>query len=191
MRGLSSPLGTLAPHQRPGSLVCPRSTVPVLVLLGAAAEGLGGSRWGHAHGAPGGRLPDLDLASVVDTADLVRGLVADGLVDGAHDVSTGGLGVCLAEMAARSGVGVTAARVADHADLFGEGPGRVVVAVDPERLTEVLERAEAAGVPTSRIGLAAGDRFAVKGLLDVDLDEVTAAFTGRLPEALGAGTASR
>ena len=162
-----------------------------LVLLGAASEGLGGSRWGHAHGAPGGRLPDLDLAAVVDTADLVRGLVADGLVDGAHDVSTGGLGVCLAEMAARSGVGVTAARVADHTALFGEGPGRVVVAVDPERLTEVLERAEAAGVPTSRIGLAAGDRFAVKGLLDVDLDEVTAAFTGRLPEALGAGTASR
>ena len=52
-------------------------------------------------------------------------------------------------------------------------------------------RAEAAGVPTSRIGLATGDRFTVKGLVDIGLDEVTAAFTDRLPEALGAGTSNR
>ena len=119
------------------------------------------------------------------------GLVADGLVDGAHDVSTGGLGVCLAEMAARSGVGVTAARVADHAALFGEGPGRVVVAVDPERLTEVLAAAEAVEVSTSRIGLATGDRLVVKDLLDVSVEDLRAAHHGKLPAALGSGTTNR
>ena len=162
-----------------------------LLLLGPEADGLGGSRWGASHGAPGGRLPDLDLAVVADVAELVRGLVSDGLVDGVHDVSSGGLGVALAEMAARSGVGVHVARVADHRALFGEAPGRIVIVVHPDWLVEVFARAEAAGVETSRIGLATGDRFTVKGLVDIGVDEVTAAFTDRLPEALGAGTASR
>ena len=162
-----------------------------LLLLGPEADGLGGSRWGASHGAPGGRLPDLDLAVVADVAELVRGLVSDGLVDGVHDVSSGGLGVALAEMVARSGVGVHVARVADHRALFGEAPGRIVIVVHPDWLVEVFARAEAAGVETSRIGLATGDRFTVKGLVDIGIDEVTAAFTDRLPEALGAGTASR
>ena len=162
-----------------------------LLLLGPEADGLGGSRWGASHGAPGGRLPDLDLAVVADVAELVRGLVSDGLVDGVHDVSSGGLGVALAEMVARSGVGVHVARVADHRALFGEAPGRIVIVVHPDWLVEVFARAEAAGVETSRIGLATGDRFTVKGLVDLGVDEVTAAFTDRLPEALGAGTASR
>ena len=162
-----------------------------LLLLGPEADGLGGSCWGASHGAPGGRLPDLDLAVVADVAELVRGLVSDGLVDGVHDVSSGGLGVALAEMVARSGVGVHVARVADHRALFGEAPGRIVIVVHPDWLVEVFARAEAAGVETSRIGLATGDRFTVKGLVDIGIDEVTAAFTDRLPEALGAGTASR
>ena len=162
-----------------------------LLLLGPEADGLGGSRWGASHGAPGGRLPDLDLAVVADVAELVRGLVSDGLVDGVHDVSSGGLGVALAEMVARSGVGVQVARVADHRALFGEAPGRIVIVVHPDWLVEVFARAEAAGVETSRIGLATGDRFTVKGLVDIGVDEVTAAFTDRLTEALGAGTASR
>jgi len=67
----------------------------------------------------------------------------------------------------------------------------VVVVVDPERLTEVLAAAEAVGVPTTRIGLATGDRLIVKGLLDLAVDAVVAAHAGRLPEALGAGTTNR
>jgi phosphoribosylformylglycinamidine synthase len=162
-----------------------------LVVLGPEATSLGGSLWGAAHGAPGGALAPLDADLHLRVADLVRDLVSGGLVDGVHDVSAGGLGVAVAEMVVRSGVGAHLARIADHRTLFGEGPSRVVVAVDPERLTEVLATAETAEVPTVRLGLATGDRFIVKGLLDVTVDEVAAAYTGRLPEALGVGTTNR
>jgi hypothetical protein len=67
----------------------------------------------------------------------------------------------------------------------------VVLVVDPECLSDVLAAAEAAAVPTTRIGLATGDRLIVKGLLDVSVDDVVAAHTDRLPEALGAGTTNR
>ena len=89
------------------------------------------------------------------------------------------------------GGGVHVARVADHRELFGEGPSRVVVSVDPEALTEVMDRAEAAAVPASRIGMATGDRMIVKDLVDLSLEEVSAAYTSRLPEALGSGTTNR
>lgn len=162
-----------------------------LVLLGPDDVSLGGSLWGSAHEAPGGSLASLDLDLHQRVADFVRSLVVDGLVDGVHDVSAGGLGVALAEMVARSGVGAHLARVPDHRALFGEGPSRVVCCVDPERLTEVLAAAEAAGVPTTRIGLATGDRLIVKGLLNVAVDDVGHAHRDRLPGALGVGTTNR
>ena len=112
-----------------------------------------------------------------------------GLVAGAHDVATGGLGLALAEMAVRSGFGVNVARVHDAAELFSESPSRVVLCVDPERLTAIESACENAGVPVARIGVAGGDRISVKGLLDLPLVDATAAWSNRLSAALGAGTA--
>ena len=162
-----------------------------LVLIGPHDVSLGGSLWGSAHDAPGGILAPLDFGLHRRVADLIRTLVADGMVDGVHDLSAGGLGVAVAEMVARSGVGAHLARVPDHRALFGEGPSRVMCCVDPERLTDVLAAAEAAAVPATRIGLATGDRLIVKGLLDVAVDDVRHAHEDRLPEALGAGTTNR
>ena len=88
----------------------------------------------------------------------------------------------------RSGVGVRVARVDDHAHLFSEAPGRVVLCVAAHTSSYVQERADAAGVPVTQLGLAAGDRLSVKGLVDVSLAEATAAHQDRLPAALGSGT---
>ena len=73
----------------------------------------------------------------------------------------------LAEMAVRSGVGFTAARLHDHADLFSEGVGGIVICASAENAPEVLRRCDDTGVATVRLGVAGGDRLVVKGLLDV------------------------
>jgi phosphoribosylformylglycinamidine synthase len=159
------------------------------VLLGATEAELSGSAWAWAQGHRTGRLPGLDLELHTRVAGVVRDLVIGNMVDGLHDVSTGGLGVALTEMAVGSGVGYQAARIPDHAALFSESPSRVVVCVAPDKLQTVLAVAEAAGVLTARIGLASGDRCAVKDLYDLPLDEVTTTWRHRLPDALGAGTA--
>ena len=64
----------------------------------------------------------------------------------------------------------------------------MVVCVAPDLLQNVLNVCEHAGVPTARIGVASGDRLAVKGLFDVSLADATAAWRDRLPLALGSGT---
>ena len=89
-----------------------------VVLLGSrsAADGprhpLAGSRWAvECRGRRRGTLPPLDTGAHRRLVDLVAGLVAEaldggaGLFTGVHDVSAGGLGVALAEMAVRSADG--------------------------------------------------------------------------------------
>ena len=116
--------------------------------------------------------------------ELVRALVDDELVDGLHDVSDGGLGLALAEMAVRSGTGFDVRVDAGHAGLFSEGPSRVVVCVPRRHVAEVNRRAAAAGVPSTPIGHAGGDRLIVTGLVDLPLADAVAAWVGALPSKL-------
>jgi phosphoribosylformylglycinamidine synthase len=160
-----------------------------LLLVGPpGARDLSGSAWARARGHRGGRLPELDYATHVDVAVAVRRLVEAGFVAGAHDVSSGGVGLALAEMAVRSDVGFRAARLADHVALFDESPSRVVLCVDPEALKPAENVLEAAGLPVERIGVAGGDRLSVKDLFDVPLRTAVDRWTDRLPAALGVGT---
>jgi phosphoribosylformylglycinamidine synthase len=146
---------------------------------------LGGSRWAvELRGHRGGLLPTLNLDFHRRLLALVRGLVVDALVEGIHDVSDGGLGVTLAEMAVRSNTGFVVDGVADHAELFGEGPSRVIVSVPVPALDEVQSRVAAAGVGCVRLGEGGGDRLVVAGLLDVSLSEARAAWRDALPAAL-------
>ncbi|MFN8050040.1 MAG: phosphoribosylformylglycinamidine synthase subunit PurL [Acidimicrobiales bacterium] len=159
-----------------------------ILMLGATVPELSGSLWARAQGHRGGSLPVPDLAAASEVAQVLRSLVADDLLQGVHDVSSGGVGLALAEMAVKSGVGARCARIADHVELFSESAGRALVCVDAERAREVIDRCEAAGVAVTQLGAAMGDRIAVKDLFDVSLADATAAWRDRLPDALGAGT---
>ncbi len=161
-----------------------------LVLLGASSTMLAGSRWAWSRGHRGGALQPVDLDAHARLCDLVRGLVADGVVHGLHDVADGGLALALAEMAVRGGVGFTvkAGAVDGHAGLFGEGPSRVVLSVAASSVPEVHRRHTEADVPATLLGAAGGDRLVVDGLLDVALDDATAAWRDALPSMLGHGS---
>jgi phosphoribosylformylglycinamidine synthase subunit PurL len=164
-----------------------------IVLVGAVGDlaqtgSLAGSRWAvEVHSHRGGRLPSLDLALHLRLVRLVEELVWSGLVDGVHDVSEGGLGVALAEMAVSSGVGFTVEGVVDHTGLFGEEPSRVLFSVPGPALADVERRVGSAGVGSARIGVAGGHRLVVAGLVDVPLADAEAAWRGALPSALGVG----
>jgi phosphoribosylformylglycinamidine synthase II len=161
-----------------------------LVLLGPFSDGLGGSRFAaERRGHRGGELPALDLATHRRLLGLVRHLAREGLAEGLHDVSDGGLAVTLAELAFRSGVGLSAAGVASHRELFSEGPSRVVVATRAPATVAAL--AARARVPCRRLGVAGGSRLVVEDLggrrlVDLALDELARAFAHAIPDALGA-----
>ena len=169
---LDASVGTTRPRQGPPSLAGSRWAVGVL---------------GHRDGT----LPALDLPGHARLVALVTALVADGnangaggaaLVSGIHDVSAGGLGVALAEMAVRSGIGLEVSGIADHHELFTEAPSRVVVCTT--RTAELVARAAEAGVGFRVLGHTGGDHLVVDGLVDLTLDRATAAWRDRLPALL-------
>jgi len=90
--------------------------------------------------------------------------------------------VALAELAVRSGIGLTVSGVADHHELFTEAPSRAVVCTT--RSHELLSRAADAGVGFRVLGTAGGDRIVVDDLVDLDLAVATGAWRGRLPDLL-------
>jgi phosphoribosylformylglycinamidine synthase subunit PurL len=150
---------------------------------------LAGSRWAvECRGHRNGTLPALDLPGHRRLVEFVTGVVAEAvaggvpLVTGIHDVSGGGLGVALAEMAVRSGIGLRVAGVADHHELFTEAPSRVVVCTTDR--AGLISRAAGAGVPFRVLGQAGGNRVVVEGLVDVGVAEATEAWRGRLPSLL-------
>ncbi len=162
----------------------------VLILLGGRADqeaSLAGSLWAdHLHGHRGGRLPPLDLVRASRLGRLLIELVADGLAFGVHDVSDGGLGVCLAELCIASGLGAEVVDVAGASALFSEAGGRVVVCADGDGAAAgIARRAVAAGIPHQILGTVNGDSLAVEDLLSVPVRDLDSVWRGALPSLLG------
>ena len=156
-----------------------------LVLLGETGAGaLAGSAWANLRGHTGGRLEPVDYERHRALLALVGGLVSDGMLAGVHDVSEGGLGVTLAEMAFAGDVGFRVTSIDGHAQLFSEAPSRVVACATPDQVEEILRRAADAGIPTALLGGSGGDRLVVEGLFDLSLDEARSRWLSAVPEAV-------
>jgi len=162
----------------------------LLFLLGApTAEGLAASELQRYLGAPlGGVLAPVDLELEATIAEVLHAAAREHLVTSAHDVGSGGLVVSLvesclagdvgAEIALEEGVNVTQA-------LFSESPGRVVVTVPSAHVRAFAQLCEDADVALTDIGTVAGDRLEIRGVLDLDLEELRTAYEDGLGAVLG------
>ncbi len=159
-----------------------------LIVVGPEAEGLSGSAWAFTKNHRRGALKEVDYNLHKKICSALRELVRNKMVTALHDISVGGIGVTLAEMAISSDIGCSLARIADHRALFSETSSRVVLAVNPEKISEVEALLSRSEIPSSRIGLATGERFTIKGLLDIGVDELEREWKSRLPSAFEGGT---
>jgi phosphoribosylformylglycinamidine synthase len=97
----------------------------------------------------------------------VSGLIRNGDVTAAHDLSDGGLLIALAEMAMASGIGAELAAAPDdvpsHAFWFGEDQARYVLTVNADKADEVMQAIRAARVPLRRLGITKGAALTIAG----------------------------
>ena len=78
----------------------------LIYLLGDTRDEFAGSEWAHhVHGHLGGLPPVVDLQRERLLGEILVAGSRDGMLSAAHDVSDGGVGQVLVEMALRSGVG--------------------------------------------------------------------------------------
>ncbi len=137
-----------------------------VVLLGGGDVSLGASLYLRAVcDEVRGRPADPALDRSVRAIRCVRQAVQDGLLASAHDCSDGGLTVALAEACIHGAIGATvtlpsqAAAEAGFATAawFGEGPGRFVASVHPERLSALEALAQSHGTPCTVMGTVGGE----------------------------------
>ncbi len=135
-----------------------------------------------------GSAPHVDLGHERRTGDFVRKLIRSGAATAVHDLSDGGLGVALAEMAVASGIGANVVDLEGHDPIlqyFGEDQGRYLVTVnlDPQgdAIAALWAEAEALGVFAPWIGTTGGSDLVLGAARPVPVADLRAAHEGWFP----------
>ena len=153
-----------------------------IMLIGHSAGHVGQSLWlDVCHDRRDGDAPPVDLAVERRAGELVRALIADGLISAVHDCSDGGALIAIAEMALAGNIGATLVLPAfanPAAILFGEDQARFIVTT--RDVDSVVARAAAANLMASPIGSVGGDVIAGNDL-HIPLATLRAAHEGFFP----------
>jgi len=137
-----------------------------VLLVGRATPGLGGSEYATLAGlASEDGPPSIDLDLEARLQAFIRVAIARGLVASAQDVSSGGLGVAVAEACIWSGIGADLrlpVASSPAVDLFGESPSRLVLSAPPVAVAELIAIAGTAGLPIEQLGTVGGERLVIE-----------------------------
>jgi phosphoribosylformylglycinamidine synthase II len=155
-----------------------------IFLVGGAGDWLGRSAWletvcQREEGAP----PPVDLIAERRNGEFVLALIRAGRLTAVHDISDGGLGVALAEMAiaGRLGAVVEPVEGVAHGFLFGEDQGRYVVTVRAADTAAIVNEAKSAGVAILRVGTTGGDALTLPGEAPILVADLAAASESWFP----------
>jgi len=132
----------------------------------------------------------VDIAVLRAGLDVVIGGIERGAIVSCHDVSDGGLAVCLAEMCIGGDIGADMDLskmdgLRSDVRLFSEAPSRWVVELKKGKEKQVPRDRKTKMV---RLGTVGGDSLTIssnKRLVDQDVDKLADAFNGTLWRLMG------
>lgn len=153
---------------------------------------IGGTEYlAHVHGQVAGDAPHLDLDEERAVQHAMQAIIREGLAASAHDVSEGGLAVCLAESAIFSealGADIelsTGGDVRLDALLFGEAQSRIVVSAPASDAEAIQAAVRAQPVQALRIGTVTEDTFRVTvndtTVVEAPTDDLAARYEAAIP----------
>ena len=142
-------------------------------------------------GAVWGYPPELDLEKESTLQRALIAMIQEGLVESAHDCSSGGLAVTLAESCFAKGVGVKV-NIASHGlppefALFGEDASRVVLSCDPARAMRIKEVAVEYGLSVDTLGETVPEQFEISldgAVVSASVKSLRESYEGALERAL-------
>jgi phosphoribosylformylglycinamidine synthase II len=140
------------------------------------------------HNRRDGPPPPVDLAKERVVGDYVRKLIREGVATAVHDLSDGGLGVALAEMAMASGIGATVRQPDDKDPIpvfFGEDQARYLVTIrrflNVPQVVEFYTAVSELDIYCPHIGDTGGPALVLGTARPLPLEELKAAHEGWFP----------
>ncbi len=163
-----------------------------LLLLGENSEELGASEYlkcilNMEIGIP----PHIDLKEEKRIQEFCIDSISAGWIESAHDVSEGGLAVCLAECSflSKKMIGFEVDIDDDirlDALLFGEGQSRIVLTCNKQNLQKILDLAKKRKIKISIIGTTGGKWMVIshrnKKIINIPVKEAFKAWKQSIPE---------
>ena len=136
-----------------------------LFLLGTARNDINSSEYLYSYcKIKNSPAPFLDLKEELHVQQLVKNLIAKGLIESAHDVSDGGLFITLLESALPNGLGFkieTDEDLRKDAFLFGESQSRILVSVNADKLDAFVELVADSEIDFINLGEVASDQIII------------------------------
>ncbi|WP_062197175.1 phosphoribosylformylglycinamidine synthase subunit PurL [Massilibacterium senegalense] len=155
-----------------------------IYLIGETKAEFGGSELQKmVEGKIFGRAPEIDLTVEKARLDQLLEAIQAGLVDSAHDVSEGGVGVALAESMMETGFGADVTLAGDAtAQLFSESQSRFIVSVKEENkaaFEAIVKDSKQIGTVVAEEVLTVND--GTKEVIRADAKELVNAWKGAIP----------
>ena len=165
-----------------------KSDGDLIYLIGKDASDICSSQYlVHWHKEEKSPAPGFNLEEEYTLQQSIQALNEAKILQSAHDVSEGGLWVCVLESAMKGNKGFELCYSAEREDvyLFGETQSRVVVTVSPENKTSFEEILNNRKQEYSLIGTVKGDTIQVKNENWGSIEEWKGLYDTALEKALG------
>ena len=161
----------------------------IILYVGSPRIGLGGTEYLKViHGLTTGDAPVLDLDVELKVQQVVLQAITSGLVTAAHDVSDGGLAVCIAEMGIFSLLGaeidLSILSGSVHEIWFSEAQSGIVLTCQPNQKETLIKHLVQGGVEVVQIGTVQGDALMFEGVGSVSLDHLHSIYESAIPEVM-------
>ena len=135
------------------------------------------------HGIKLSPAPTFDLDEELKVQNGVMHLIDKQIINSAHDVSEGGLFVCLMEKGLNRSLGFeinVQIDIRKDAFLFGESQSRIVITVSEQKEQNVLEELAKMDVPFEILGVVSEGKFSVNGEDFGHIKNSSSAYLGAL-----------
>ncbi|KAF0134417.1 MAG: phosphoribosylformylglycinamidine synthase [Candidatus Saganbacteria bacterium] len=149
-------------------------------LLGETFEEIGGSEYLKViHGAVKGLPPKVDLEKEKRLHAMMLEAIKSGIIKSAHDCSEGGLGTTIAECCIINqdkmiGVEININSILrPDILLFSESQSRIIISCGQKDIQNIISLAKKHNIPVNEIGRVGGSRLAIKGLIDLSVDDLS------------------
>lgn len=138
-----------------------------IYMLGTPHNDLGSSEYlRQIHGITHSPVPFFDIDEECQIQNIVKNLIRRHLIQSAHDISEGGLFICMLESAMAGKLGFemeTDLNFRKDAYLFGESQSRIVLSVSPTKEDEMVNYLNANNVSFTRLGEVTAGAIEVDG----------------------------
>ena len=147
---------------------------------GASPEnnGMGGSEFMELFfNKVAGICPDIELVHEKSLHGLIIDLIKSGLIKSAHDVSTGGIAVTIAESCifgntgAKINIDLNEKNLLEN--LYNEKQSRIVISADSKNLAEIRNNCERSNIICKIIGLVGGESLNINDEIKINVGEMT------------------